>query len=93
MFDWDESKSAGNFERRGFDFEFAAHIFDGDVLERDDTRRDYGERRIIAIGEVEEEILVLVYTWRGDYRRIISARRANERERHVYRQAYPETDA
>lgn len=89
MFEWDEAKSRGNLEVRGFDFEFAARIFkSGDLLEYEDLRRDFGERRIVAIGEVEDEVLFVVYTWRGANRRIISARRASRRERDAYSQTF-----
>jgi len=49
-----------------------------------DRRRDYGEERVIAIGEVDGEVLVVVYTDRGNTRRIISARRANRKERQLW---------
>ena len=63
MFEWDEAKSQDNLEKRGFDFEYAARIFKGgDLLEYEDRRRHYGERRMVAIGEVEGEILLVVYT-------------------------------
>ena len=88
VFEWDETKSQGNLERRGFDFDFATRVFDGDVLEHDDTRRNYGERRIACLGEIEGEIFAVVYTWRGSNRRIISARYANRRERNAYREAF-----
>jgi uncharacterized protein len=88
VFEWDETKSQKNVERRGFDFEFATHVFDGDLLEHDDTRRSYGERRIVSLGEIDGEIFSLVYTWRGSNRRIISARYANRRERDAYRKAF-----
>ena len=89
MFEWDEAKSQDNFEKRGFDFEYAARIFKGgDLLEYEDRRRDYGERRCVAIGEIEGEILFVVYTWRGASRRIISARLASRRERDAYRQTF-----
>ena len=65
MSEWDEAKSQDNLEKRGFDFEYAARIFKGeDLLEYEDRRRHYGERRIVAIGEVEGQILFVVYTWR-----------------------------
>ncbi len=51
MFEWDEAKSQANLKRRGFDFEFVTRVFEGDVLEHDDIRRNYGERRIVSIGE------------------------------------------
>ena len=89
MFEWDEAKSQNNLERRGFDFEYAVRIFKGrDLLEYEDRRRDYGERRMVAIGEIEGEILFVVYTWRGTSHRIISARLASRRERDAYRQAF-----
>ncbi len=47
-FTWDPAKSERNLTERGFDFAFAARIFDGEVIEREDTRSDYGEQRIVA---------------------------------------------
>jgi len=88
LFEWNEVKSRANLERRGFDFEFVTRVFDGDLLEHDDTRREYGERRVVSIGEIEGEIFAVVYTWRGANRRIISARDANRRERNAYRKAF-----
>ena len=87
MFESDEEKSPRNLAERGFDFALAAHIFEGDTMEWDDTRRDYGERRIIAIGLAAGVALTVVYALRGDLLRIISARRANRRERRAYSQA------
>jgi len=90
-FSWDPRKSARNLRERGFDFEFATLIFDGPTLERDDTRRSYGERRIIAVGMAQMIALTVVFTDRaeigGFVRRIISARQSNRRERDAYLQA------
>jgi uncharacterized DUF497 family protein len=88
MFEWDEDKSEANLRNRGFDFAYAALVFDGPILEIDDERENYGERRIQVIGRVDDDALFVVYTWRGDVRRIISARLANRRERDVYRQTF-----
>jgi uncharacterized DUF497 family protein len=88
VFEWDEAKSEANLRERGFDFAYAALIFDGPTLEWDDVRQDYGERRIQAIGQVGEDVLFVVFTWRGAVRRIISARLANRRERDAYREAF-----
>ena len=52
-FEWDEAKSDANLKERGFDFEFASLIFDGQTLEVEDRRTDYGERRMVAIGTAE----------------------------------------
>lgn len=49
-----------------------------------DTRRDYGEQRIGVYGEVNGVVLFVVYTHRGDNRRIISARKAGTHEQEAY---------
>lgn len=91
-FEWDEAKSSFNLEKHGVDFETAKFIFSGPRLEKIDTRRDYKEQRIVCIGAVDDFELVVVYTWRSNVRRLISARRAHDRERQTYRQAFPELD-
>lgn len=80
-FEWDPEKSEATLGKRGFDFARAARIFAGVLIEFEDRRRDYGEVRIRAIGEVEGDVFAVVYTLRGDVVRIISARLANRRER------------
>ncbi|MBI3790720.1 MAG: BrnT family toxin [Gemmatimonadetes bacterium] len=92
IFDWDPRKSDQNFARRGFDFEFATLVFTGRTVEFDDTRRDYGERRVIAIGHADRIPLTVVYTDRiapdGQVvRRIISARVSHRKERLRHAQA------
>ncbi len=62
VFSWDPRKSDANFADRGFDFEFASSIFAGPTLERVDTRQDYGERRIVAMGSADGILIVVVYT-------------------------------
>ena len=91
-FVWDARKSDRNLRERGFDFEFATQIFDGPTFERPDTRRDYGERRVIALGNAQDIPLTVVYTDRAEagsevYRRIISARKSDRREREAYKKA------
>ena len=84
-FEWDEAKSQWTRRNRGFDFERAARIFARPVQSILDERHDYGEQRVIAIGETEGEVLVIVYTDRAGVRRIISARRASRKERQLWR--------
>ena len=91
-FSWDVRKSNRNLRERAFDFEFATQIFDGSTLERVDSRRDYGERRVIALGNAQDIALTVVYTDRAEAgggidRRIISARKSNRREREAHKQA------
>ncbi|MGA2794801.1 MAG: BrnT family toxin [Roseiarcus sp.] len=80
-FAWDEDKHHRNLRERGFGFDFAALIFAGPVIEKRDHRKEYGELRILALGEVEGIVLAVIYTDREDVRRIISARRASKKER------------
>ena len=91
-FEWHEEKSADNARERNLPFEAAAAIFRGPVLEWEDTRRDYRERRFIAVGEVEGRCLTCVYTWRDGRRRIISLRAASRGERRDYRKAFARRD-
>jgi hypothetical protein len=88
-FEWDQGKNEANIAKHGIDFDEAIGIFEGFVLERVDNRRDYGEVRIAATGVAEGRELAVVYTIRGEVRRIISARRARRNERRAYRQTYP----
>ena len=91
-FSWDARKSDRNLRERGFDFEFATQVFEGVTLERVDSRRDYGERRVVALGKAQGVALTVVYTDRAAAggtvsRRIISARKSNSREREAYTKA------
>src|SRR5438270_8134775 len=88
--EWDVAKNERNVRERGIAFGDAARIFEDWTLEALDTREDYKEDRVIAIGVVDAVELVVVYTLReADLVRIISARRANKRERKAYWQARP----
>ena len=75
----------------GASIEFASLIFDGPTKVVEDRRRDYGEKRVVAIGLADGMHLTVVYTDRFEgsrsERRIISARRSNRRERQTYRKA------
>lgn len=90
--EWETTKSDANLRERGFDFAFASLIFDGPTFEIEDRRKNYGERRMVAIGIADGIQLTVVYTDRRRrdgqaVRRIISARRSNRRERAIYRKA------
>ena len=83
-FEWDESKRCSNIEKHNVDFEEILDLFDTFLYEIPDNRRGYGEKRTIAFGELEKQVYCLVYTLKGKSCRLISARRANERERKAY---------
>ena len=84
-FEWDENKSEATSAQRALGFEAASRVFNEIYLEREDTREDYGERRFIATGEVDGDVVTVVWTPRGNQRRIVSAWPASNRERREYR--------
>lgn len=71
--------------KRGLDFGDAGLVFAGRHLTSEDCRQDYGDARYITVGVLSERMVVLVWTPRGAARRIISMRKANEREQNLYR--------
>ena len=84
-FDWDSAKNEANLQKHGIRFDEAKHIFDGPILTRVDDRQDYGENRHISLGALSPDaVLVVVYTKRDGKIRLISARKANRRERKMY---------
>jgi uncharacterized protein len=88
-FEWDETKSERNRVKRGLPFSVAIELFEGFVVEQVDDRRNYGEKRVKAIGVSSGRILACVYTDRESTRRIISLRNASRSERDGYRSVYP----
>jgi uncharacterized DUF497 family protein len=83
-FEWDTENEGVHVRKHGIDFSTASRIWEATVFEKSDARHDYGEERFIGVGKVDGRLLVVVYTWRGTSRRIISARKANSRERELY---------
>lgn len=83
-FEWDEEKAAVNLKRHKVSFEDAVYVFqDSNRLEIYDAKHSGEEDRYIAIGMVGT-VLFVVFTERGDITRIISARKANAKERSCY---------
>ena len=82
--EFDAAKRAGTLEQRGLDMARAGEVLDGATLTIEDDRMDYGEPRYITIGFLDERMVVLVWTPRGDVHRIISMRKANDREKAIY---------
>ena len=84
MFEWNEEKRQLTLEKRGLDFADVVQVFECDVLDIEDTRKDYGECRIVTFGHLNGRMMTITWTQRGDKRRIISMRKANEREIEKY---------
>ena len=81
---FDPVKRRETLTRRGLDMARAAEVFEGRTLTVQDDRRDYGEERFITIGFLDERMVVVVWTARNGTRRVISMRKANEREQAHY---------
>ena len=83
-FEWDNSKERANLQKHGIDFRTAARVFlDPYMIEFDDLHAS-GELRFNAIGLVDDRMLFVTYTMRGDTMSIISARGAEPHEKRKY---------
>jgi len=83
-YEWDPDKAATNEARHGVRFADAVSVFgDEQALTIQDSHPD--EERFVTIGmDAFARVLVVVYTWRGDAVRLISARKATRSERTHY---------
>lgn len=87
-FEWDKNKNEKNITRHGIDFQDAHLIFQRPILIKADTRKDYGETRLIGLGLLFDVEIVIVFTKRSNSIRVISIRRANKNERKVYQEKF-----
>jgi uncharacterized protein len=88
-FEWDEAKRAGNAAKHGLDLALAEQFEWEEALVRADVRFDYGEIRLVAIGPMQtisDRLFVIVFTVERRTVRVISLRRANNREIRRYEQ-------
>lgn len=77
---YDPAKRDRTLVDRGLDLEDAVDVFRGLTVEVEDTRKDYGERRILCFGLLSGRLVVVGYTPRGPVRHVFSMRKANDRE-------------
>ena len=81
---FDPSKNERNIRERDLPFELAAEFeFDAAYIQAD-SRREYGETRYVALGGVRGRLHVLCFTETADGIRVISFRKANDREVKLY---------
>ena len=78
--EWDPDKRAWTLLARGLDFARAGEVFAQPRATAQDLRRPYGEVRYVTTGFLDGCLVVMVWTPRGNCRRVISMRRANGRE-------------
>ena len=83
-YQWDKNKAVSNLQKHGIDFADAVAVFSDDLaITIPDNRFD--EDRFVVIGmDAFGRILVVVFTWRSEDIRLISARLAERRERKQY---------
>ena len=77
-------KKPTNFKKRGLRFEDAGLVFESKTVTFLDDRKDYGENRYVTLGQLAKRVVVMVHTQRDEKIRIISLRKANEREKKIY---------
>ena len=81
---FDDAKDRANQSKHGLSLSEAEKLEWDDALIWQDTRRDYGEPRMVALGAIGERLCCVVYVDREDARRIISLRKANNKEKTLY---------
>ena len=85
MYEWDARKASTNLTDHGVPFHFAVRVFDDPArVEFDVSRKRDREDRQKCVGSIDGKLYVVVFTERGDNRRIISARRTNGKEDEAY---------
>lgn len=85
--EWDEDKSRANIRRHRIDFADVHPVFDGPMFVTLDTRRDYGEDRLIGIGFLHDAVVVVVFVEKAEGAiRLISARKAERHERETFQE-------
>ena len=84
-YQWDPKKAEINYKKHGVDFADAVGIFEDDWSLTIKEQIAEGEQRFVTIGvDFLGHIIVVVYTYRGEGVRLISARPATKAERNVY---------
>ena len=84
-FEWDPAKAQTNLRKHGVPFFKGCQVFkDAGRLEQPDFSGDHDEERWDVLGRVEDTVLFVVLTLRGERVRLISARRANPNEQRTY---------
>ncbi len=84
-FEWDVEKANSNRKKHGISFILACEAFFDPFLVPFDDEIVEGEIRYIVVGmSINWQLLYVVFVWRGDVVRLVSARLATSRERKIY---------
>ncbi len=85
--EWDDSKRNRTLAERGLDFADVASVDWDLAFTREDTRADYSEVRFVTMAPINNRLCVFAWCQRGDDLRVISLRKANDREKDRYEKA------
>ena len=86
-YQWDPRKAISNVEKHGVDFADAIGVFEDEWALTIKEQLIAGEQRFVTMGmDFLGRVLVVVYTYRNNDIRLISARTATKRERRTYEQ-------
>jgi uncharacterized protein len=87
--EYDHQKRQATIEERGLDFDDAPVVFAASRrITWTDSRQEYGENRLITMGELAGRLIIIVHTDRAGATRIISMRKANEREKRWFEEQF-----
>ena len=82
---WDPAKAASNLHKHGIRFSDAEAVLFDPIAVTVEDRGAVGEQRFVSVGaDVRGRVVVVVYTYRADHTRLISARGATLNERRAY---------
>tara|TARA_R110002049_G_scaffold244161_1_gene418121 strand:+ start:413 stop:682 length:270 start_codon:yes stop_codon:yes gene_type:complete len=77
---FDPAKNERNIAERGLSFDLVADLEWDTALAEEDTRREYGERRLRVLALLGDRLHAAVITYRNEAVHVISFRKANDRE-------------
>ena len=83
-FTWSEAKRTANLKAHGLDFVDAPRVFEGVTFTFEDDRFSYGEQRFVTLGLLAGVPVSLVHTETDHEIRVISFRKATNREAQIY---------
>jgi uncharacterized DUF497 family protein len=85
---FDPCKRDRTLAERGLEFAEDSEVFAGPTIDIEDLRFDYPETRIMSVGHLRGQMVIVIWTQVGEGRRIISMRKANGREQARYRERF-----
>ncbi|MCB1032589.1 MAG: BrnT family toxin [Acidobacteria bacterium] len=84
-YEWDPEKARKNYRKHGVSFADAIAVLEDELAVTTEDPFPRSEDRFVSVGrDPFGEVLVVVFAWRGDRIRVISAREATPRERRQY---------